>query len=304
MPTSQAKVLILAALVGLGAATPALANGFFFSTGNPDGKIATASRPASPGKIEIESADDFVLPSATILNSATFTGVLPTGEPLGDVTEVRVEIYRVFPSDSDVSRTSGPPLFLTDRVPTRVNSPADVELVDRDAAAGNLTFTPGVIASSFTAANSVLNGIHPKPNQTTGGDGPVTGEEVQFNVTFSTPFDLPAGHYFFVPQVELSSGDFYWLSAPKPIVPPGTPFTPDLQTWTRDEFLAPDWLRVGTDIVGGSPAPTFDAAFSLTGAATVPATLCSWASGSADWALFGEGAARPSRAEILTRAKA
>ena len=171
MPTSQAqaKVLILAALVGLGAATPALANGFFFSTGNPDGKIATASGPASSGKIEIESADDFVLPSATILNSATFTGLLPTGEPLGDVTEVRVEIYRVFPSDSDVSRTSGPPLFLTDRVPTRVNSPADVELVDRDAAAGNLTFTRGVIASSFTAANSVLNGIHPKPNQTTGG---------------------------------------------------------------------------------------------------------------------------------------
>ena len=90
-------------------------------------------------------------------------------------------------------------------------------------------------------------------------------------MTFSTPFDLPAGHYFFVPQVELSSGNFYWLSAPKPIVPPGTPFTPDLQTWTRDELDAPDWLRVGTDIVGElSPAPTFDAAFSLTGAAAVP----------------------------------
>ena len=30
--------------------------------------------------------------------------------------------------------------------------------------------------------------------------------------------------------------------------------------------LAPDWLRVGTDIVGGMPAPTFNAAFSLSGA--------------------------------------
>ena len=92
---------------------------FSSAPGIRTGKIATASRPASPGKIEIVSANDFVLPSATILNSATFTGLLPTGQPLGDVTEVRVEIYRVFPSDWDVSRTSGPPLFLTDRVPTR-----------------------------------------------------------------------------------------------------------------------------------------------------------------------------------------
>ena len=60
-----------------------------------------------------------------------------------------------------------------------------------------------------------------------------------------------------------------WLSAPRPIVPPGTPFSPDLQAWTRDQFLDPDWLRVGTDIVGGTPAPTFDMTFSLTGE-TVP----------------------------------
>ena len=85
---------------------------------------------------------------------------------------------------------------------------------------------------------------------------------------FSKPFDLLADHYFFVPQVELSSGDFLWLSAPKPIVSPGTPFPAgftDLQEWIRNENLAPDWLRVGTDIVGGSPAPTFNATFSLSG---------------------------------------
>jgi hypothetical protein len=111
-------------------------------------------------------------------------------------------------------------------------------------------------------------GIHPVPNQTTGGDGAVTGSEVEFAVNFVTPFDLVAGHYFFVPLVELTGGDFLWLSAPKPIVPPGTPFPPgstDLQTWTRDDFLDPDWLRVGTDIVGGAPAPTFNAVFSLSG---------------------------------------
>ena len=47
---------------------------FFFSTGDPDGRIATATRPSSPGKIEVESADDFVLTSHTSLTSATFTG--------------------------------------------------------------------------------------------------------------------------------------------------------------------------------------------------------------------------------------
>ncbi len=255
-------------------AAPASADSFFFSTGNPDGLMATASRPGSTGKIEIESADDFVLTHQTRLDSATFTGLLPTGTPLTDVVDVRVEIYRVFPLDSDVGRTSGPPTFSTDRVPTRVNSPSDVELDDRSLSAGTLTSTPGVIASTFTAAKSVLNGINPKPNQTTGGEPSVTGQEVQFNVTFTKPFFLDVGHYFFVPQVQLSGAgeNFFWLSAPRPIASPGTPFPPgftDLQEWIRNENLAPDWLRVGTDIVGGSPAPTFNATFSLTGQ-TVP----------------------------------
>ena len=56
--------------------------------------------------------------------------------------------------------------------------------------------------------------------------------------------------------------------------PPG--FT-DLQTWTRDDSnggIAPDWLRVGTDIVGGgSSAPTFNASFALDGAAVVPGPI-------------------------------
>jgi hypothetical protein len=125
----------------------------------------------------------------------------------------------------------------------------------------------------FTAKNSVQpGGIHPAPNQTTGGNGPVTGQETLISVNFTTPFNLPADHYFFVPQVELSNGDFFWLSAPKPIIPPGTPFPPrftDLQSRTRDDSnggIEPDWLRVGTDIVGGgTSAPQFNAAFILNG---------------------------------------
>jgi hypothetical protein len=108
-------------------------------------------------------------------------------------------------------------------------------------------------------------GIHPAPNFNTHGNGPVTGEEIEFDVTFTTPFSLPALHFFFVPQVEVTGGDFLWLSAPKTIPAPA-----DLQSWTRDAMLQPDWLRVGTDIVGGSPAPQFNATFSLTGDVVVP----------------------------------
>ncbi len=159
-------------------------------------------------------------------------------------------------------------------VPTRVNSPSDVAFDSRDSSGGALSFSTIVLAGSFTTLNSVLpGGIHPMPGQTTGGNGPATGEEVEFNVNFTVAMLLPADHYFFVPQVELNSGNFLWLSAPKPIVSPGTPFPSgfsDLQSWTRDEFLDPDWLRIGTDIVGGNPAPTFNAVFSLTGTTSVP----------------------------------
>jgi hypothetical protein len=146
-----------------------------------------------------------------------------------------------------------------------------VALDSRDSSANQLNFTTTDLGS-FSANNSVQpGGIHPKPGQTTLGNGPVTGEEVQFDVSFTNPFSLAPGQYFFVPQVALdSSNDFLWLSAPRP----GTPFPPgftDLQSWTRDDpGIAPDWLRVGTDIVG---AGTFNATFSLTGIVPEPGTI-------------------------------
>ncbi len=59
-------------------------------------------------------------------------------------------------------------------------------------------------------------------------------------------------------------GQFYWLSSARPVTGPFA-FSPDLQAWIRNESLQPDWLRVGTDIVGGTTPPTFNASFSLTG---------------------------------------
>jgi hypothetical protein len=221
--------------------------------------MASASRPATGAPFEIESADDFTLTSPTSITSATFTGLLTGGATVSGIGQVVVEIYKVFPNLSNVGRTSGPPTFSTPNVPTRVNSPSDAELEDRATASGNLSFTTTNLGSSG-AANSVLPGIHPIPGQTTSGNGPVTGTEIEFNVTFTTPFDLSADHFFFVPQVEVTGGDFLWLSAPKTIPAPA-----DLQSWTRDQFLEPNWLRIGTDIVGGTTPPQFNASFSLTG---------------------------------------
>ena len=112
-------------------------------------------------------------------------------------------------------------------------------------------------------------GLNPTQNHSPGGEGPITGQEIRFNVDFTTPFLLPADHYFFIPQVELAGADdnFFWLSATRPLMPPSTVFAPDLQSWIRNANLDPDWLRIGADIVGPNPAtaPTFNGAFSLTG---------------------------------------
>jgi PEP-CTERM motif-containing protein len=244
----------------IGLAGPALAIPFSFSTGDPDGLIGTSSRPDS-GNGERETGDDFILARPTVIDQATFTGLIPADASISDVV---VEIYRVFPKDSQ-----DPP---SGNVPTRMNSPSDVAFESRDSTGGDLSFTVSILDPTFAVANSVVDGIFPKDNQFTGGEGPVTGEEIVISVDFSKVLNLPPDHYFFVPQVELSSGDFLWLSAPKPIVGGTGPFLPDLQSWIRnDPGIAPDWLRIGTDITHQGP---FNAAFSLSGRAIPePSTL-------------------------------
>src|SRR5437016_3888360 len=102
--SNRLNIGIIATLgVAVFAASPAAAAAlpFSFSTGSPDGLIGTLSRPASPGKIETETADDFILTqSSTTLNQATFTGLLPLGLALSSVTDIEVEFYHVFPADS------------------------------------------------------------------------------------------------------------------------------------------------------------------------------------------------------------
>jgi hypothetical protein len=230
------------------------ASSFFFSTGAPDGLIGALSRPASPGLVQTETADDFLLNECVLINQATFTGLLPMGASPSSINRVEIEIYHVFPVDSDTNRTPA--------VVTRMNSPSDVEIDDatRDSLDGSLSADATVVSPTFSVLNSVVNGINPSPNQFTGGEGPVTGTEVTITVTFDPPILLPADHYFFRPEVGLSSGNFLWLSAPRPVNPPI--FVGDLQSWIRNDNLAPDWSRIGTDITHEGP---FNASFSLSG---------------------------------------
>src|SRR5262249_5641426 len=111
--TCTAAALSIAALV----TTPAVAAPFVFSTGGPDGLIGTLSRPGSSGVLETETADDFILQNTTMITSATFTGLIASNVSVSDIGQVTVEIYRVFPRDSDTVRTPN--------VPTRMNSPSD-----------------------------------------------------------------------------------------------------------------------------------------------------------------------------------
>jgi hypothetical protein len=250
----QPSLIAAMSAFGVWLGLPAWAATFSFSAGAPDGRLGALSRPASAGKIETETADDFILPDTTVITHATITGLVPLTTPLGNITQVEVELYHIFPLDS------GP---FDNKVPTRVNSPSDVEIASatRDSSTGTLTFTASVVSTRFMVANTVVNNIAVNAH----GEGPATGEEVQIEITFTTPIILSAGHYFFRPEVLVTSGDFLYLSSPRP----GPIFAGDLQAWIRNTTLKPDWLRIGTDIIDSTPAPTFNMAFSLTGD-TVP----------------------------------
>jgi hypothetical protein len=258
---SSRLCLICIALVLIASlATPLWAATFFFATGSPNGALGALSRRPSAGKIETETADDFPLTETTVITNATIAGLLPVGTPLDNIREVEVEVYHIFPVDSVVPESG--------KVPTRVNSPSDVEIdtATRSRAGGTLEISARVLSANFTVSNTVVNNLTVKA----GGEGPASGEAVEIAITFTSPIILPAGAYFFRPEVVLTNGDFLYLSGPRPIVAPGgTPFTPDRQAWIRNSNLAPDWLRIGTDIIDGATPPQFNMSFSLSGE-TVP----------------------------------
>jgi len=75
-------------------------NKFIVSTGNTDGRLGALSRRPSTGKVETETADDFVLNQTTVISGATITGLICPATSLTNITNVEVEFYHVFPRDS------------------------------------------------------------------------------------------------------------------------------------------------------------------------------------------------------------
>ena len=240
-------------------------NKVVISTGNTDLKLGALSRRPSAGKLETETADDFVLNQTTVISGATIIGLISPATPLANITSVEVEMYHRFPLDS------ANPDPLGGSVPTRNNSPSDVEIesATRDFSLGSLRFNVRLLDANSSVPTTVVNGINKKPNSTTHGEPPAVGEEVEIDITFTTPILLPAGHYFFRPEVLVTGGgDFLFLSAPKPILAPGTAIAGDLQAWIRNSALSPDWLRIGSDIINNTtPPPQFNMTFSLAGIA-------------------------------------
>lgn len=262
--TKRMSLVAAAVTAALWLATPAWADLFFFSPVSADGRLGALSQPPSSGKLETETADDFTLTETTSIAQATIVGLIAPGTPLANILNVEVEVYHVFPTDSDTSRclnNQNPPCK-TVNVPTRINSPADVEIdaATRDGSVGTLGFSATLLKSNFVVENTVVTGINKDPDELTHGEGSVTGDLVQITMTFDPPILLPAEHYFFRPEVQVSGSDFLYVSTPRPAV------TGDLQAWIRNSDLKPDWLRIGTDIIGGT---TFNMTFSLAGE-TIP----------------------------------
>lgn len=258
---SQASLLSAMIAASIGFATSASAAPFLFTNGSPDGRLGALSRSESVGKIQTETADDFVLAQPTVINGATITGLIVNALATS-IANVEVEVYHVFPLDS-IDPPSG-------RVLSRINSPGDVEIdaATRDGSDGTLRFVANQQSTGVSVTNTVVNGINPNPSRTD-GEGPATGDQVQITITFTQPILLPAGHYFFRPEVLVTGGDFLYMSSPRS---PGVPFVGDLQAWIRTSRLAPDWVRIGTDVIGATPPatpPTFNMTFSLSGE-TVP----------------------------------
>src|SRR5262249_48143066 len=171
---------------------------FSFTTGTPDGLMGAASRRASPGKLETETADDFTLDQTTVIRRATIVGLVPSGTQAQDIKEVEVEVYHIFPLDSAI-----PP---SGKVPSRANSPSDVEIgtATRAGNSGTLTFSTNVLNSNFTVGNTVVNNLK-VATAPPGGEGSTAGAKTGATQTFTPPPPLSAAPTLFPRAVPLSS---------------------------------------------------------------------------------------------------
>jgi hypothetical protein len=229
-------------------------------TGPPDGQVAmkSGSRAGVIGS-QFAAADDFVLSADTLITGGSFGGML--GAPFAadfEITSIQVSIYDLFPFD---------PLGSPYPVPGNL-------LETRSSVGGQLDYT-----ENFDGTITVPSAIG-----LTGGPGnPLTGPMVTFSFQLLDPILLPAGQYFFSPEVATTcpsadplcsglppspfdlAGQFFWLSAPFPENGSDAPAA----LIGNFDFGPPDWISTAS-VVG-----LHNLSFSLTGE-VVPEPDTAW----------------------------
>jgi hypothetical protein len=104
-----------------------------------------------------------------------------------------------------------------------------------------------------------------KPLNVTHGEEQATGDEVEISITFTSDRSSRGSALSsYLESLWPAAILYLWLD---PSCRPAYTIAGDLQAWIRSSDLAPDWLRIGTDIVADPATPTFNMTFSLTGAA-------------------------------------
>ena len=68
------SLVAVAVTVAVFLATLGWADPFSFSTGSPDGRLGALSQPPNLGRLETETADDFLLTETTSITTATIVG--------------------------------------------------------------------------------------------------------------------------------------------------------------------------------------------------------------------------------------
>ena len=90
---SRGRLLAVALALISCLSAPLWASPFFLKTGSPNSKLPARSHRPTPGKVETETADDFVLQETTVIRSATIAELLPAGTSLDNIRDVEVEVY-------------------------------------------------------------------------------------------------------------------------------------------------------------------------------------------------------------------
>ena len=94
------QLLPMVALALLFATNASDASSVIFDNGSPDGSMASLSRPSAGGDIAKPNQLTILLEPSASISSATFTGLVTGATPT--IGNVSVEIYRVFPNESQI----------------------------------------------------------------------------------------------------------------------------------------------------------------------------------------------------------